>query len=77
MGAADSAFTGRAAADGIQLALKVRASRPVDRAIDSAAALQGAVGRVYDGIDLLDRDVALDDWSDRPALPPAGVCGGV
>ena len=52
---------GRAAAEAAALLEDRRAAGTVDRAVDAAAAEQRLVGGVDDRVDLLLRDVALDE----------------
>ena len=61
MSASNFRFTGSATAEGPTFREQLRASPAVNRAIDSATAEERRVRRVYDGIDIEFRDIALDD----------------
>jgi hypothetical protein len=59
--AGDLRVAGVASAQRAALSQQFRPGRPVDRAVDAAAAEQRAVGGVDDGVDLKRRDVGDDD----------------
>jgi len=56
------------AAEGPARLEQPRSGGPMDRAVDSAAAEQGAVGSVDDRVDLEGRDVALPDLDRTPEV---------
>jgi hypothetical protein len=57
-----SRFSGGTAADGAALGQQFGAGRPVDGPVHAAAAQQGGVGRIDDGIDFQSGNIALPNF---------------
>ncbi len=71
MAAGDTGLAGRAAAKDPALLQQPRPRGPMDGAVHPAAAEQGFIGGIDDGVNIKACDVAFDDGH---FLPDAGVC---